>query len=99
MVLTHWLAPYTDGFCCELPEGFKLRATEDVRRGCRGCTFVPSDIPAFERDLVPPEVASHEKFAGVSIPLSAREIRRHLRFVGAVRRVVSAQARQRSKSD
>ena len=82
-VLTHWLAPYTDGLRCQFPQGFILRATEDIPRGSRSGTFVPTDIQAFNRDFLPAEVASHEKFAGVSIPLTGRKIGRHLRFLGS----------------
>jgi hypothetical protein len=83
MVLTHWSAPYTDGVRCDLPVGLRLEASAGARRGARSCTFVPAEVAAFEEDFIPNNVSSHEKYGGVSIPLSARRIRKHLRFISA----------------
>ena len=78
-VLTHWNAPFTGGFRCTLPSGVQLRAATVAAKGSRGCRFVPQDPPAFFARFVPQEERTDQKFAGISLPLSSREIRRHLR--------------------
>jgi hypothetical protein len=77
-VLTHWNAPYTGGFKCTLPVGVHLRAAAAAPKGSRGCRFVPEESSAFLSRFVPQEKRTNLKFAGVSLPLSSREIRRHL---------------------
>jgi hypothetical protein len=80
-VLTHWSAPYTGGFKATIPAGVRLKA---VTRGSArewSCTFVPADRADFERRFVPATDVVAVTYAGVSLPLSAGQIRGRLRRV------------------
>jgi hypothetical protein len=77
-VLTHWNAPYTGGFKCTLPAGFHLRAATAAPKGSLGCRFVPEEASAFLTRFAPQDERTNPEFAGVSVPLSSRRIRRHL---------------------
>lgn len=81
-VLTHWQAAFTDGFRCTLPTGVRLRAYGGAASGARSCVFVPEDVHQFTARFVPPEVSVAQKFAGVSLPLSPRQIQEHLAPIG-----------------
>ena len=73
-VLTHWKAPYTDGFRSRLPEGARLLATHDAGPGSRGVRCVPEDLEWFSETVVPEEIRFADKFAGCSIDLGRREL-------------------------
>ena len=73
-VLTHWRAPYTDGFHCLLPEGTRLRVSEATGRRARGLPCQPDDLEAFESAFVSEDVRRHAKYAGCSLVLVKGEV-------------------------
>ena len=73
-VLTHWLAPYTDGCHCLLPEGVRLRVDEATGRRARGLPCLPDDREAFEREFVPEATRRHPKYAGCSLVLTKADL-------------------------
>ena len=77
-VFSHWEAPFTGGFSCHLEAGVRLQAQTTNPAGARGCTFVPTERGAFQRQFAPED---DKDAAGFSILLTARQIRRHLRTV------------------
>ena len=79
LVHTHWNAPYMGGFKCTLPVGVQLRAVTTASEGSRSCWFVPADSAEFLTRFVPQGERTDVRFSGVSLSLSTRKIRRHLR--------------------
>lgn len=73
-VLTHWKAPYTDGFRSRLPEGVRLPATHDAGPLSLVVRCVPENLEWFTETIVPEEIRSAEKYSGCSIDLGRRKL-------------------------
>lgn len=64
--LIHWRAPFTSGFHCVIPNGTILVTFGDCPASSAAFAVVPEDYRQFERQHIPPEDVSAEKYSGYS---------------------------------
>jgi hypothetical protein len=75
--LTHWRAPFTDGFKCILPAGTRVQVTRawanTTAAACR-----PIEYDAMERLLVPSKDRQDPKYDGYTLVLDLEDFGRML---------------------
>ena len=77
--MTHWNAPFTDGFKCTVPKGTILVAAHDSARLSSGFLARPEKYAEMEEKLVPTDDRNLPKYAGYSLSFPYRFIGRHLK--------------------
>ncbi len=76
--LTHYLAPFTDGFKCTIPKGTLIKAASDSDKFTLGFSAVPIDYKQFEMNFVPKDQREGPKYDGYSLVVMYNEIDKHL---------------------
>jgi hypothetical protein len=77
-LLTHWQAPFTDGFKIVPEIGTVLVAESDQREGFPGFSCLPEDYASFEAAHIPLETRNRAKYDGFSLVVQASDIGRSL---------------------
>jgi hypothetical protein len=77
--LTHWNAPYTGGFRCNVPEGTAL-IVRHVGPFSLSITCQPEDYESFEEKFVPQNDRRSPKYAGYSLVFWGWELGKKLRI-------------------
>lgn len=80
-VLTHWKAPFTDGFTCAPAIGTVLVVDSDEVDGAQGFYCIPEDYDGFETAYVPLADRSKRKYDGYSLVAMASDIGNSLELV------------------
>ena len=73
-ILTHWKAPFTDGFTCVPAIGTVLVVDSDQVDGAPGFYCIPEDYDGFETAYVPLADRSRPKYDGYSLVAMASDI-------------------------
>lgn len=79
--LTHWRAPFTGGFECNVPKGTILVAVHDSAPISTGFGVEPENYEELEKQLVPEEDRTAEKYGGYSFVINYREIGKRVKQV------------------
>ena len=72
--MTHWKAPFTDGFKCIPALGTVLVVDSDQVEGASGFYCIPEDYNGFEAAYVPLLDRSRPKYDGYSLVALASDI-------------------------
>lgn len=81
MGLTHWGAPFTGGFECKIPKGTILVAVHDSVLISTGFGVEPENYEELEKQLVPDEDRTAEKYGGYSFVIKYGEIGKRVKQI------------------